>query len=445
MSPKTCVENMAGSMHRVEDSSFVISGDNDISTLSIQDSSTDTIAKKKHATNPRAEKKRRLRPEDERLLKIISEKFRHDERGIICQVESCTSKPMKCAKTSNLKRHLYQRHPKMYANLFPNEVSAEKRLNLEAFNAQQDAIELVTVNGYPFSMLNSSGMRGFIESRLRTIRSGGGHAVPINRYDIVKKIASESDRIKNYIAAELHGKVFSIMFDVCTIATLSMLGVNVTYMKGTDVACHSLGTIKIDERHTAVNLAAMIYNILEEYQLSLTQVFSITTDTASNATATSDVLNLIANSKENENDIAEESIFDVGLNDDELDFGLDIENQAELQKIMDNMAAHTQLVNEMVQSIGSQNTSIMQVNHINCGTHVLQLSIKDTFEQTDAEDIIKIVHDMCLVLRTQIVMIEVRKLGCKVILPPIDNATRWNSKFIMVSALKSLNIETNII
>lgn len=323
-------------------------------------------------------------------------------------------------------------------------MSAEKQLKLDAFNAQQDAIELVTVNGYPFAMLNSSGMRGFIETRLQAIRSAGGHAVPINRYDIVNQVARESDRIKNYIAAELSGKIFSLMFDVCTIATLSMLGVNVTYMKGAKVACHSLGTIKIDERHTGVNMAAMLYDILDEYQLSLKQVFSVTTDTAKNATATSEVLNLVANSKENENDIAEESIFDTESNSDEFDFGLDIKNEAELQKIIENMAAHTQLVNEMVQSIGSQNTSIMQVNHVNCGTHVLQLAIKDTLDETDADDIIKIVHDMCVVMRTQIVMIAIRKIGSKVILPPLDNATRWNSKFIMVYILNFLNHKCNL-
>lgn len=29
-------------------------------------------------------------------------------------------------------------------------------------------------------------------------------------------------------------------------------------------------------------------------------------------------------------------------------------------------------------------------------------------------------------------MIELRKIGCKVIVPPLDNETRWNSKFMMV-------------
>lgn len=237
-------------------------------------------------------------------------------------------------------------HPVVFKKLFPHEISLKAQAELEAFNIVQDAIELVTVNGYPFAMLSASGMQGFIKSRLQSIRSEG-HALSINRVDIVKKIAEESDLIRKSIAAEFKGELFSIMFDVCTIATLSMIGVNATRMKGDDVVCRSLGTIKIEDRHTSVNLAAILCNILSEFDLSLEQVFSITTGTAKNATATSEILNLIVNTDENVEDIAEDSIFDMDAEDDGFDFGIDIENEFELQNIIDKANAHTQLVKEM--------------------------------------------------------------------------------------------------
>lgn len=392
-----------------------------------QDEEQEAIPTKK---KKRAAPNRKLRPEDERTLKILTEKFRAEKTGMVCQVEKCTSKPMQCSKTSNLKRHLSTRHPNEYKKLFPHEIDSKKQAELESFNAIQDAIELVTVNGYPFSMLSSSGMRGFVNSRLQAIRPEG-NAIPIDRYSIMKHVAEESDLIRKYIAADLKGEKFSIMFDVCTISTLSMLGVNATRMKGEDVVCYSLGTIKIEERHTSVNLAAMLFDILAGFDLSIDQVFSITSDTAKNATATSEILNLVAS-----NGNVEDSIFD---DDDglefESEFGLDIENELELQKVIQNMNAHTQLVKEMSEGLKGKNKSIVLINQINCCTHVFQLAVNNALEESDSKDTIEKEHDMCVLMRTQIVMIAIRKLGSKVILPPLDNATRWNSKFTMVIIL----------
>lgn len=383
--------------------------------------------------------KRTLRPDDERTLKILAEKFCTDQGKAVCQVPECSTKPMKCTKSSNLKRHLSIVHPKVYANLFPHEVSAQKHSELEAFNAVQDAIELVTVNGYPFSMLNSSGMRGFIDSRLQAIRRNG-YAATINRFDISKKVAEESNLIKKYITNELKDKTISIMFDVCTKASLSVLGVHATYMKGETVQtyCRSLGTVQIEDRHTAVFLGSMVHSILGEYGKSLSDVFSSTTDTANSAVATTNVLDWIVDNnikvKADENDSKEESFFDFGPDecDDGLEFGIDIENEIELQKVIENASEKTQLVEEMAETIVVKNTSIVNINQINCGTHVVQLAVNDALNVTDAKDIIEMVHNMCLLMRTQIVLIQIRKIDAKIILPPMDNSTRWNSKFLMV-------------
>lgn len=389
--------------------------------------------KKQVTVKTRAPKKRKLRPEDERTLKILSEKFRDGQNGAVCQVPSC-SKTMTCTKPSNLKRQISKLHPKLYANLFPHEVSEKKQNELEAFNAVQDAIEMVTINGYPFAMLNASGMQGFIKSRLQSIRTGG-HSVFINRYEIVKQVAATSQLIKDRFESELKGKTISLMFDVCTIATLSMLGVHAVFMQGEEVIVRSLGTIQIEKRHTSVNLADMVFDILAEFNVTLPQVLSITTDTAKNAIATSEVLNLVVNNNEKSDGdcIVDDSIFDVDPDDDgELNYGLDIENELELQNVIDNLATQTKLVEEMASNIAVQSTSIEVINQINCGTHMLQLAINAAIDESTSKDTIAVVHDMCILLRTQVVMIEVRKLKCKVILPPLDNATRWNSKYTMV-------------
>lgn len=115
--------------------------------------------------------------------------------------------------------------------------------------------------------------------------------IEINRQTIAKKVAEASEIIRNRIKTEVKGKIVSVMFDVCTIATLSTFGVNVTYMENSKVVCRTLGIIKIEERHTAVNMADMLFDLLLKYGIPLSSVLSITTDTARNATNTSKVLN----------------------------------------------------------------------------------------------------------------------------------------------------------
>lgn len=211
-----------------------------------------------------------------------------------------------------------------------------------------------------------------------------------------------------------------------------MLGVNVTFMKDGEVVCRSLGTIKIGKRHTAVNLSDMLYDILSGYGLTLFNVLTLTTDTARNAVATTNILNMVA-SENASPEISTESGFDMGEGDDAFDFGIDIENEAELQRVMDNIAAHTQLVTEMAQNIVDKNTSIQIINQVNCGTHVFQLSVNDSIKESNSLDTIERVHNMCVLMRTQIVMIELQNLGCKAILPPLENETRWHGKYMMVS------------
>lgn len=65
--------------------------------------------------------------------------------------------------------------------------------------------------------------------------------------------------IKTRIKKEVNGKTISLMFGVCTIATLSTLGVSATYMAKEKVVCRSLDIIKIEKCHTAVYLWKRAY------------------------------------------------------------------------------------------------------------------------------------------------------------------------------------------
>lgn len=91
------------------------------------------------------------------------------------------------------------------------------------------------------------------------------------------------------------------------------------------------------------------------------------------------------------------------------------------------------MAEQTAEAIQRQSDSIELINQINCGAHVMQLAINASLAESDSLELIEDVKKMCILMRTQVVMIEVRKLGSQIIIPPLDNATRWNSKYLMVS------------
>lgn len=426
------VSNTNENDNRVNDISYAASEDDD---AEVHSGNVQTHGPKRKRVGKKSQmpKKRKLRPEDERTLKLLTEKFRTNENNAaVCQIKHCRSKPMQSTKPSNLKRHLSQMHPETYKELFPHDVSKEKQIEMDIYNVMQDAIELVTVNGYPFSMLNASGMRGFIQARVQPLQSKC-QRLPINRVDIVKQVAKASDEIRNQIKSEVKGKMISLMFDMCTIKTLGMIGVNATHMVNGHVISRSLGIIQINERHTAVNLANKVFDILTDFEIPLTNVFSVTTDNAKNAANTSRILDLVAKSSD---EMAEQSIFDIGHDgDDQIDFGIDLENEIELQRIIDEGAEYTHLIEQVAKGVAEQNNDIILINQVNCGTHTFQLGINDSLAESNSLETIAKVHDMCVLMRTQVVMIHIRKLDGHIILPPLDTAVRWNSKYLMVCKL----------
>lgn len=396
-----------------------------------------SVAKRAKRAKPAKRKPKKKNPEEQKTLERLLQTFQRDvvtKKGN-CLVPDCRSANLTW-QPYNLKRHLKQMHTQKYNVLFPEEANSEKSAEIELFNAVQDAVELVTVNGMPFSMLSSSGMRGYIDARLKVLRSTGYH-ISINRSNIVVEIEKVSKHIENEIKAEMAGKLICLMFDIATKATLSVIGINATYMVGWKVVCRSLGIIQVDVRHNAINLAAIIYDVVSKFEVPLDHVFVVVTDNAKNVVNSATILDFIANSRANTNDECEDSndedaVADRWLNDEDDDDYLNSigeENENEIENILRS----TGLLNDIADDIIRRNEDIVLVNHINCGTHTLQLGVNDGINDSNIGQIMSKAREICISLRTQVVMIEFRKMTGKKILPPLPNDTRWNGDYIMVS------------
>lgn len=386
-------------------------------------------------TKPSGKRKpRKKTPEEEKTLQKLMQKFHRDtetKKGE-CMVENCRSNQISW-RPFNLKRHLKQMHAKEFEQLFADEVDAEKAAEIELFNVVKDAVEMVTINGVPFNILSSSGMRGFIEARLKNLRTNG-YKISINRSNIIEEIEKDSQYIENQIKLEMAGKYICLMVDVSTETTLSVLGVNAAYMVNWNVVCRSIGIIQINVRHNAINLAEMMYDILAKYEVPLDRVFAIISDNAKNVVNSATVLDLVANSRVTSTDRGNDDEDDSDDMDElhDVDESIGEENGEELRNILRSAGL---MLNGAVGDLLRTNKDIVSINHVNCGTHTLQLGVNDGISDSDIGPIFEEAKEICTTMRTQVVMIEYRKIVGKKTIPPLDNATRWNSRYIMVCVI----------
>lgn len=200
-----------------------------------------------------------------------------------------------------------------------------------AFETIQSAVTLVSVHAYPFPLLDKPAFRYLIKPGLEKLVSFGC-PLTINCATIIGELEKTSNHIRNYIKDELSGQLFSVMFDITTKTTLSLLSVSASYMRNDKVVCRSLSVIKSSKRHTGENIADLVGDILKSFELSLARIFSIATDNGSNMLRATRAINeILEGGDENENraDVIDCADYDVdceGSEADEMDSDGDYDN-----------------------------------------------------------------------------------------------------------------------
>lgn len=193
---------------------------------------------------------------NESCMAKLAEYFERVEGQIKCKIIDCKSSVSRFT-SYYLKRHLRSRHQSIFKRLFEDELEHEILQAISFFETKQSAVELVTSDGYPMSLLNKPAFRYLIGPRLDCLAENG-FDITINRSVITGHIAETSDGIKERIKNELKNvRLFSVMMDVATKLTLSVLGINISFTRNDVVAIRSLGVIQLTKRHTAENLAEL--------------------------------------------------------------------------------------------------------------------------------------------------------------------------------------------
>lgn len=327
-----------------------------------------------------------------------------------------------------LKRHLRAKHFSVFKHLFEEEVQDDIQQSIIAFETKQNALHLVTIDGYPMSLLNKPAFRYLIQSQLDELAIRG-HDITINRSLIVDDIEKTSNSVREHIKNELKlVPLLSLSMDIATKSTLSVLGISASFSRDDVVISRALGIIQLTKRHTGDNIAELVQKILDSFDVPMRKVYTVTTDNGANMVKTTRSMNDMANSlntDENDNDRNQQNTeTDSDVESDSPDSDME-ENEARNDRF-------SEILREFTHNLTIQNDYIALITEIRCCAHSLQLAIHDALERSNARRVLTRAREMCKSLRNQVINTEFRRISPSTILPPLDVITRWCSEFIMV-------------
>lgn len=331
--------------------------------------------------------------------------YDHSSKKSICLLnkgEKKCSTNISSKRPSNLKRHIARVHPNFTATIIENDTS--HCIETEILNS---FTEMFTLNGRPFSLLKDSGFSKIYKILVDQIQKNTKQKVHIDINKVKDHIEVTKKEMVEKLKNEVKNKPIALMMDIATKNNRTILGVNIQYVIGNRIVLRTLRMIRLDESHTAKHLADVVVKILAEFEISMDQLFSVTTDNAGYMLLSSEILDEFATNN-------------VDIEDEEL---LELEDE--------------DFYRRMLKEAEEEFLTYAQPDHVKsipCGAHRFQLAINDTFTKCQSSD--KLVAKVRLVakkLRTPNIYNVLREKQLK--FPLIDNKTRWNGKYTMVSVI----------
>lgn len=295
-----------------------------------------------------------------------------------CLVKDC-GKAYSGYVVSNLWHHLATRHDELEPKRKKRRLVFDSDIN-QSLEIRKGLVELCTVHGRPLCIVDDAGMKRILraitgiqdeefENGLGRCnqRSGFGFSQDKLKADI----QFVYENIKNIITEEVKGKMLSLMVDIVSKRAKSILGIAVQFIKDDKITIRFLGMVRMIERHTGQYIADLVQKKLLEYEITLEQIYTFTTDNGSNVLKAAKILgntpldHLICDDSFNidENDMDEWTLL---CREDEADDDIDDASDQMLDSF-----AHVFLTN---------NERINFLFGLSCGTHTLQIELNNSIE-----------------------------------------------------------------
>ncbi|XP_036342269.1 uncharacterized protein LOC118751549 [Rhagoletis pomonella] len=249
-------------------------------------------------------------------------------------------------------------------------------------------VELFTKNGRPLHMADD---RAF---KILTLPIFSKLKINLNEHNVIKRIEVFSNDIKSTVTEELKGRLLSLKIYAATRQHLSVIGINVQYIKNETIISQTLANKELRQRHTGHYLKSVKLEVLNDYKIDINQILTITTDNGANMVKAVHDLNADLRNDQKD-DLTENSL-------------ILIENSFRSQIIAS----------------------------IRCGSHTLQLCVNDVLNKEETRHTIEKCRCVIKKLRCQIYLNILKSGAYKISV--LDCVTRWNSTYNMIENLYEL-------
>lgn len=363
-------------------------------------------------------------------------KFNTENDKTICQIEGC-GKIYSGYRTTNLWRHLESAHREIYEHVLP-ERKVRKKARCENFilDMRQAIVELCTVNGRPFSIVEDSGFVKMVNIACETAGENSPDYLKIhipaefNVETLKTDINAAYLYIKMQISLEVKNTLVALMVDIRSKRGKAILGIQIQYIVDDKIKVRTIGMIRMLRPHTGAYIAELIESKLKEYNISLDQIYSLTTDNGANMLK---AVSLVGHSARDLVSLEEEC---EEIDDELLIDPTELESLiCELWDINDNTnldGAESVLTEAAAIIRGGDNSSIEYALGLSCGAHTLQLEIFGSIKQWDNETgLVGKCRTIMARLKNQNFIDILVNRNCN--LPINDSNPRWWTIYMMVN------------
>lgn len=405
---------------------------------------------KRHPFTPQTPRKKGLYDEYMKYFEFHSEEEVQDTIKKLYTCQICL-RQRNGTKSSNLLSHLQHMHADVYKQIIDAQETPPEVLRLELL---QNLVEIVALNGRPFTYIHDSGFQAIIRKTLEKLNAAGcGLSLSHENFPEVKKHLNEmGTKVRDKMKEEFRGRPLSLLADIVTKNSRSIFGFSVQLLIDGKHKVRSIGMIELHHRHTAVYLAEVLCTRLDLYEINLKQIFTITTDNAANVQKMiRDVDSILKKKISVVENLPLGHLPQTIQTDDEISQFLASEDMAtDDEAIMLVFSeAIPDMFNNLLAEMSEKVTSITPnvfwtVESIKCAAHKAQLAIKDAVKNLDQShrNVIALARQVAKTLRLEGVRNEMRNIGLQYDIPRMEIETRWGYLYLMVSELHIVKIST---
>ncbi|XP_036327247.1 uncharacterized protein LOC118739859 [Rhagoletis pomonella] len=224
---------------------------------------------------------------------------RTEGNQVFCRKGNCNGKRLN-AHSGNIERHLKMVHPDIYATYIQQKMAMQRKrastsstattstrnsnsnsnniVNVtvpkckpRVTNIELAIVELFTKCKQPLNILEERAFQIIAGPAFQSLGIG------VNRQSVLDLITSCSQKLKTELIDDLSGNLFSLKIDIATKHDITLLGINVQYIKDRNINLKSLAIKELQIGYTSEYVKSVLIEVLIEYSVDLHQILSIST------------------------------------------------------------------------------------------------------------------------------------------------------------------------